>query len=152
MTLLPLSAALTLSIRVIGGAIGYTVYYNVFIQKFVPNAIHYIGGTMELELGITNATYITDAIALTGASLLPGLKAIPGIAGNDTAYEMGGCCWSGCLCRVLQIRLPDEYRFRVHFNHCSSVPRKHRQGKQLLFESLVKLLMPFSTWMTMSLL
>ena len=81
-------AALTLSIRVIGGAIGYTVYYNVFIQKFIPNAIHYIGGTMELELGITNATYITDAIALTGASLLPGLKAIPGIAGNDTAYEM----------------------------------------------------------------
>ena len=43
---------------------------------------------MELELGITNATYIGDAIALTGASLLDGLKEIPGIAGNDTAYEM----------------------------------------------------------------
>jgi hypothetical protein len=81
-------AALTLSIRVIGGAVGYTVYYNVFIQKFVPNAIHYIGGTMELELGITNATYIADAIGLTGASLLEGLKLIPGIAGNETAYEM----------------------------------------------------------------
>jgi hypothetical protein len=81
-------AALTLSIRVIGGAVGYTAYYNVFVQKFVPNAIKYIGGTMELELGITNATYITDAIGLTAASLLDGLKAIPGIAGNETAYQM----------------------------------------------------------------
>jgi hypothetical protein len=81
-------AALTLSIRVIGGAVGYTVYYNVFIQKFVPNAVKYIGGTMLLKLGITNETYIADAIALTGASLLDGLKKIPGIAGNETAYEM----------------------------------------------------------------
>jgi len=81
-------AALTLSIRVIGGCIGYTVYYNVFVNKFVPNATKYIGGTMELELGITNVTYITTAIELTAASLLEGLKEIPGIAGNDTAYEM----------------------------------------------------------------
>lgn len=81
-------AALTLSIRVIGGAVGYTTYYNVFIQKFVPNAIKYIGGTMELELGITNKTYILDAIDLTAASLLDGLKEIPGIAGNNTAYQM----------------------------------------------------------------
>ncbi|MCJ1405015.1 hypothetical protein MMC11_008241 [Xylographa trunciseda] len=81
-------AALTLAIRVIGGSIGYCVYYNVFLNKFVPNAIYYIGGTMELELGITNATYIADAIALTGASLLDELMMIPGIAGNETAYAM----------------------------------------------------------------
>lgn len=81
-------AALTLSIRVIGGCIGYTVYYNVFVNKFVPNATKYIGGTMALELGITNTTYITEAIELTAASLLEGIKEIPGIAGNETAYEM----------------------------------------------------------------
>ncbi len=81
-------AALTLSIRVIGGCIGYTVYYNVFINKFVPNATKYIGGTMALELGITNVTYITEAIQYTGASLLPALRTIPGIAGNETAYQM----------------------------------------------------------------
>ena len=81
-------AALTLSIRVIGGCIGYTVYYNVFVNKFTPNAIKYIGGTMALELGITNTTYITEAIELTAASLLDGIKEIPGIAGNQTAYEM----------------------------------------------------------------
>ncbi|MCJ1390035.1 hypothetical protein MMC18_002893 [Xylographa bjoerkii] len=81
-------AALTLAIRVIGGSIGYCVYYNVFINKFIPNAVYYIGGTMELELGITNATYIADAITLTGASLLEDLMMIPGIAGNETAYAM----------------------------------------------------------------
>ena len=81
-------AALTLSIRVIGGSVGYTAYYNVFVARFVPNAIKYIGGTMVLELGITNKTYIETAIELTAASLLTELKLIPGIAGNDTAYEM----------------------------------------------------------------
>ncbi len=81
-------AALTLSIRVIGGCIGYTAYYNVFVSKFVPNAIKYIGGTMALQLNITNETYIGEAIALTGASLIDRIKDIPGIDGNETAWMM----------------------------------------------------------------
>lgn len=81
-------AALTLSIRVIGGSVGYTVYYNVFLNKFIPEATKKIGFVMVGELGITNLTYVEDAIKLTGASLLPELKLIPGIAGNDLAYDM----------------------------------------------------------------
>ncbi|EON62323.1 hypothetical protein W97_01544 [Coniosporium apollinis CBS 100218] len=81
-------AALTLSIRVIGGCIGYTTYYNVFVSKFVPNAEHYIGGTMATQLNITNVSYIIQAIQLTGASLLEPIRLIPGIAGNETAYQM----------------------------------------------------------------
>ncbi|EEA26937.1 hypothetical protein TMatcc_004782 [Talaromyces marneffei ATCC 18224] len=81
-------AALTLSIRVVGGAIGYTIYFNIFINKFTTNSIYYIGGLMSTELGITNVTYITEAIQLTTASLLKELQTIPGIAGNTTAYEM----------------------------------------------------------------
>ncbi|QKX57055.1 uncharacterized protein TRUGW13939_04163 [Talaromyces rugulosus] len=81
-------SALTLSIRVVGGAIGYTIYYNVFVNKFVPKATYYIGGTMSMKLGITNTTYIAEAIELTGASLLTEMQKIPGIAGNTTAYEM----------------------------------------------------------------
>lgn len=81
-------AALTLAIRVVGGTVGYATYYNVFIGKFIPNATKYIGGVMELDLHITNVTYIKEAIELTGASLLGGLKEIPGIAGNETAYEI----------------------------------------------------------------
>lgn len=80
--------ALTLAIRVIGGSIGYTTYYNVFLSKFIPNAVYYIGGAMELELGITSPEAIETAITLTGASLLEDLKLIPGIAGNDTAWEI----------------------------------------------------------------
>ncbi|OKL62702.1 hypothetical protein UA08_01438 [Talaromyces atroroseus] len=81
-------SALTLSIRVVGGAIGYTIYFNIFINKFKTNAIRYIGGIMMAQLGITNTTSITDAITLTTASLLNEMQAIPGIAGNSTAYEM----------------------------------------------------------------
>ena len=81
-------AALTLAVRVIGGSIGYCVYYNVFVNKFVPAATYYIGGTMSLELGITNVSYIEEAITLTGAALLQDLQLIPGIAGNETAYAM----------------------------------------------------------------
>lgn len=80
-------SALTLSIRVVGGGIGYCIYYNVFISKFSPAAQHYVGGVMT-ELNITNIEYITEAIELTGISLLDDLRQIPGIAGNETAYQM----------------------------------------------------------------
>jgi len=81
-------AALTLSIRVIGGSVGYTTYYNVFAGRFVENSKFYIGGTMVYKLHIFNTTYIETAIKLTAASLLEELKTIPGIAGNETAYVM----------------------------------------------------------------
>ncbi|WEW56723.1 hypothetical protein PRK78_002172 [Emydomyces testavorans] len=81
-------AALTLSIRVVGGSIGYTIYYNVFVSKFVPDAVHYVGGAMATKLHITNHTLIEHAIQLTGASLIQHLKHIPGIAGNETAYQI----------------------------------------------------------------
>ncbi|KAG9858190.1 MFS multidrug transporter-like protein, partial [Aureobasidium melanogenum] len=81
-------AALTLAIRVIGGSIGYTVYYNVFISRFVPAATHYIGGTMVYKLNITSPAIIKAAIELTGASLLPELQTLPGIKGVPGAYEM----------------------------------------------------------------
>jgi trichothecene efflux pump TRI12 len=79
---------LTLSIRVLGGCIGYAIYYNVYVNKFTANAIYYIGGAMSVELNITNATYIKEAIGLTSLSLLNDLQQIPGIAGNQTAYDI----------------------------------------------------------------
>ncbi|KAL4883860.1 fungal trichothecene efflux pump [Aspergillus karnatakaensis] len=80
-------SALTLSIRVVGGSIGYTIYYNVFVSKFVPNAEHYIGGVMVTQLNITDVNLITEAVELTAASLLEGLHHIPGIEGNQAAYD-----------------------------------------------------------------
>lgn len=81
-------SALTLAIRVIGGSVGYAIYYNVFIHKFVPNAVKYIGGVMTIELGVKNPEYIEAAIQLTGASLLPELRSIPAIGDNETALRM----------------------------------------------------------------
>ncbi|PLB49212.1 putative MFS drug efflux pump [Aspergillus steynii IBT 23096] len=80
-------SALTLSIRVVGGSIGYTIYYNVFISKFIPNATHYIGGVMVTKLNITDPVLIKHAIELTGASLLDQLHHLPGINGSEAAYE-----------------------------------------------------------------
>ncbi|EDO02618.1 hypothetical protein SS1G_05095 [Sclerotinia sclerotiorum 1980 UF-70] len=80
--------ALTLSIRVIGGSIGYCVYYNIFVSKFIPAATLHIGGLMARELHIRNRTLIHEAIEYTAHALLPLLKTIPGIAGNETAYQM----------------------------------------------------------------
>ncbi|KXT00240.1 hypothetical protein AC578_1224 [Pseudocercospora eumusae] len=80
-------AALTLSIRVIGGSIGYCVYYNVFVSKFVPKATHYIGGYMMTELNITSETVIGEVIELTSASLIEQIATIPGISGVEGAWE-----------------------------------------------------------------
>ncbi|OQN97080.1 hypothetical protein B0A48_16884 [Cryoendolithus antarcticus] len=79
--------ALTLAIRVIGGSIGYTVYYNVFVNKFIPAATYHIGGFMALKLNITSVEIITDAIKLTGASLLGPIAELPGVTGVPGAYE-----------------------------------------------------------------
>ncbi|MCJ1468558.1 hypothetical protein MMC07_007187 [Pseudocyphellaria aurata] len=81
-------AALTLTIRVLGGSIGYTTYYGVLIKKLIPNIIEHIQGAMVLELGITNATYIQEAILLTAASRTDELQMIPGIFGNTTAHAI----------------------------------------------------------------
>jgi hypothetical protein len=78
--------ALTLSIRVIGGSIGYCAYYNIFISKFTPAAIHYIGGTLVLA-NVTSPAIIEEAIVLTGASLLEEISMLPGIAGNEVLYQ-----------------------------------------------------------------
>ncbi|KAI4215605.1 MAG: hypothetical protein LQ351_002074 [Letrouitia transgressa] len=96
-------AALTLAIRVIGGSIGYTTYYNVFYNRFVLNAREYIGGTMAYKLGITDVTYITEAITLTGAAMIEELRAIPGIAGNEAAYQM--------VVRAGQIAYAESYKY-----------------------------------------
>jgi len=72
-------SALTLSIRVLGGSIGYAIYYNVFAHKLVPNLTYYVGGVMSTKLNITNTTYITNAIQLTVAAELENLHLIPGL-------------------------------------------------------------------------
>lgn len=79
-------AALTLAVRVIGGAIGYTTYYNVFYNKLVPEL------TLKISLAcilnnIYDPTVIRDAAELTGASLINEILLLPGVDGNVTIWK-----------------------------------------------------------------
>ncbi|KAJ8610746.1 hypothetical protein MRB53_038388 [Persea americana] len=68
--------------------IGYCVYYNVFINKFVPLAIKDIGiETMFVKWNITSFDEIKTAIELTGAGLLPEIAKLPDVASKPGAYE-----------------------------------------------------------------
>ncbi|KAF1991603.1 MFS multidrug transporter-like protein [Aulographum hederae CBS 113979] len=80
-------SAITLSIRVIGGSIGYAVYYNVFLNKFVPLATTNIGYVMIYKLGIRSPAIIGEVVELTGASLLEEIEHIPEVHAIPGAYE-----------------------------------------------------------------
>jgi hypothetical protein len=76
--------ALTLAIRVVGGAVGYAVYYNVFATKLVPNAAALLGRTCY-ENGIQTPSEIQAIVGLTLESLLPPIRTLPGV--TDEIYE-----------------------------------------------------------------
>ncbi|KAJ8067292.1 hypothetical protein OCU04_004650 [Sclerotinia nivalis] len=77
-------AALTLAIRVVGGAIGYTTYYNVFLNKFVPELSARIGLACYKN-GIFDLKTITHIAALTGESLLDDI--LPLVGNNVTIWN-----------------------------------------------------------------
>jgi hypothetical protein len=79
-------SALTLAIRVIGGAIGYTTYYNVFINKLVPHLSINLYVTC-IEHGIYDIPTVTEIGNLIGASLLKEILEIPGVDGNVTIWN-----------------------------------------------------------------
>lgn len=79
-------AALTLSIRVLGGAVGYAIYFNVFVQKFVENSVKYLGPACY-KLNITTPEEIEAVIGITAVGLLPSLKSLPQVGNDTAAYE-----------------------------------------------------------------
>jgi len=78
--------ALTLAIRVLGGAIGYSIYWNVFVEHFRTESVKLIGFT-AVKLGITNKVLIGKIVTLTGAGILDPIKLIPGVDGNLDKYN-----------------------------------------------------------------
>jgi MFS family permease len=77
--------ALTLAIRVLGGAIGYSIYYNVFLNHFKVNVVQDVGYVSQ-QIGIKDPTVIGEIIALTGAGLLKEIRGIPGV-NTDQEWE-----------------------------------------------------------------
>ncbi|KAK3393041.1 putative efflux pump protein [Podospora didyma] len=75
--------ALTIAIRIVGGAIGYAVYYNVFANKLVPALTAFVGAAC-VRAGITDHAVIGKAIQLAAYSLVDEIHALPGV--NDRAW------------------------------------------------------------------
>lgn len=58
--------ALTLSIRVLGGAVGFTVYYNVFYRRLVPAVTNIVGGrAIIVQMGIADFNLATEMATLS---------------------------------------------------------------------------------------
>lgn len=77
-------AALTLAIRVVGGAVGYTTYYNVFYNKLLP-IISLKVPIAAIQNGVTNFTDIVTVTELIGASL--NNDVLPFVGNNVTAWN-----------------------------------------------------------------
>jgi hypothetical protein len=77
--------ALTLAIRVLGGAIGYSIYYNVFLEHFKVNVVQDVGYVAQ-KLGINNTEIIGTIIQLTGAGLINDIREVPGVE-TDEMWE-----------------------------------------------------------------
>lgn len=78
--------ALSLSIRVVGGAIGYAIYYNVLVSKLTPMLIDRVGTAMVVG-GVKGPETIKAAIDLTSASLTQAILELPGSNGNVTLWQ-----------------------------------------------------------------
>jgi hypothetical protein len=70
--------ALTITVRIVGGAIGYAVYFNVFVHKLVPELEKFVGAAC-VKAGITDPRVIGEAIQLTAVSLVKEIRHLPGI-------------------------------------------------------------------------
>jgi MFS family permease len=80
--------ALTLAIRVLGGAVGYAIYYNVFVSHFTNNVQYYVGGLMEKVFGITDVAAITTVINLTAAGLVDDICELPFVTSTQMCDEL----------------------------------------------------------------
>jgi hypothetical protein len=76
--LITTAAALSLSIRTVGGSIGYSIYYNIFATKLEKNLPAYVAEyAIKAGLPVTSATqfvtvFLTDPKSLASARI-PGL-------------------------------------------------------------------------------
>ncbi len=70
--------ALTIAVRIVGGAIGYAVYFNVFVHRLVPELQALVGAAC-VRAGIVDPEVIGEAIQLTAVSLVSEIRHLPGV-------------------------------------------------------------------------
>ena len=76
--------ALTIAIRIVGGAVGYAIYYNVFANKLVPEMIRVLGAACY-RVGITDSHTIAEIVELTTASMIDVIPKLPGVTPEAAA-------------------------------------------------------------------
>lgn len=86
--------AVTLSIRYIGGAIGFTAYYSVFYHKFTHYATTQVAITI-VEQGVQSGSsiaLITELITLAGSAQFDQLRHViatnPGVTNKGQAFDI----------------------------------------------------------------
>jgi len=86
------TAALSLSIRTIGGSIGFTIYYNVFVNKLTANLPRLVGQyAVEAGLPLADATafvttYLTTPMEIANAPGYSPAVAQAAALGSKWAY------------------------------------------------------------------
>lgn len=83
-------AALSLSVRAVGGAIGYSIYYNIFIEKLNKNLPLMVG-----QYAVAAGLPLTDAETFVGTYLTLPLQAasLPGVTPAIMEGALTGSQW-----------------------------------------------------------
>lgn len=91
--LITTAAALSLSIRTVGGSIGYSIYYNIFATKLTKNLPNYVADyAIEAGLPLTSATEFVT-LFLTNPKALATAR-IPGMTPAVIAGATKGTQWA----------------------------------------------------------
>lgn len=84
-------AALSLSVRAVGGAIGYTIYYNVFVQKLTPKLPAYVAEyAIKAGLPISSATLFVETLFTDPTKIFN----VPGVTEKVLAAATYGSQWA----------------------------------------------------------
>ncbi|KAK0729714.1 major facilitator superfamily domain-containing protein [Lasiosphaeris hirsuta] len=76
--------AMTIAVRIVGGAVGYAVYYNVFANKLGPALMVGLGEACA-KVGITDLKVVGGVVGLTATGLIPELEGLLTKVGVDEA-------------------------------------------------------------------
>ena len=70
------AAALSLSVRTVGGSIGYTIYYNIFVKKLAALLPTYIATyAVEAGLPVADAKLFVETLLTAPANI----TSVPGV-------------------------------------------------------------------------
>jgi hypothetical protein len=105
--------ALTISVRIVGSALGYAIYYSILTHKFAQAAVKYIA-TAAIEAGIQDPEKIKEVVMLVASSARQELMKYV-----DTPDRSMRWCWQdGKHSGKLPIRVLSVYRVWVCGDYC----------------------------------